>query len=282
MVVTKNIFAGSELQPDEIEISLQSGQLPLSYRLDKISRCIVCYCLEGEAEIEVNLTKHKFTQSEIVMLFPNQIVQQHSVSSSFNVMYFTLAPHILQEVTFRFPPEFLSFLRQHFYYRVGQAKIEQEQVRFSILHRKYHDTESICRREFLMNLLRNYFLEIYDQIWRDELLNSTRSYGRKNDLYEAFTTLVMKQYREHREVKHYAAQLCISPKYLSSVVASLSTYSAKEWIDDYVILELKVRLKSGSDSLQKIADEFHFPDLAYMSNYFKTRTGISPSTYRFS
>ena len=59
-----------------------------------------------------------------------------------------------------------------------------------------------------------------------------------------------------------------------------SNFGAKQWIDDYSILELKVRLKSTSDSFQKIIDEFNFPDLAFMSKYFKTRVGISPSEFR--
>lgn len=57
-------------------------------------------------------------------------------------------------------------------------------------------------------------------------------------------------------------------------------HGAKQWIDDYFILELKIRLKSTPDSLQKIADEFHFPNQAFLSKYFKQRCGMSPSEYK--
>ncbi|MCK3684307.1 helix-turn-helix domain-containing protein [Maribellus sp. YY47] len=52
--------------------------------------------------------------------------------------------------------------------------------------------------------------------------------------------------------------------------------------DDYVVLELKVKLKSGNESLQNIADEFSFSDIAFMSKYFKSRTGLSPGVFRAS
>jgi len=195
-------------------------------------------------------------------------------------MFFSLAQHILQEVTFRFPPSFLSFLQYHFYYKVSEDLIREEQVRFSEIHKKFNDMKSFCRRELIMNLLRNYFLEMYDKIRKDDLMHATFSYDRKTELYEEFTNLVVRNYKTNREVRFYADQLCISPKYLSTITSSISGYSAKKWIDDYVVLELKVLLKSSGDSFQKIADEFHFSDLAYLSNYFKSNTGMSPSEYR--
>ncbi len=90
----------------------------------------------------------------------------------------------------------------------------------------------------------------------------------------------MRNFKKHRDVKFYADTLHISPKYLSIISMEHSNFGAKQWIDDYIILEMKVRLKSTADSFQKIADEFNFPDLAFMSKYFKTRVGISPNEFR--
>lgn len=279
---TNNIFSYTDLEDGEIIISLDSDKLPLSESLTKTGRCIVCYCLNGEAEIEVNLAKHTFVKSEILMLFPNQIVQQNSISNDFSVMYFSIAPNILQEVTFRFPPSFLSFLQYHFYYMVSRDMIREEKIRFSDIYRKYNDVKSFCRRELLLNLLRIYFLEMYDKIRKDDLMHTKFSYNRKTELYEIFTNLIIQNFKTSREVRYYADILCISSKYLSKICTAVSGYGAKQWIDDYVILELKVRFKSSGDSLQTIADEFHFSDLAYMSNYFKAHTGFSPSEFRNS
>ncbi|MGE0077926.1 MAG: helix-turn-helix domain-containing protein [Bacteroidales bacterium] len=280
MPTANNIFSHSELNDDDIVISLNSDKLPISQSLIKIGRCIVCYCLNGDADFEVNLTKHKFVKSEIIMLFPSQIVQLKSISTNFSVMYFSIAPHILQEVTFRFPPAFLNFLQYHFCYKVSEDMIREEQIRFTDIHKKLTDTQSFCRRELLMNLLRIYFLEMYDKIRKDDLMHTKFSYNRKTEIYEEFTNLVTRNYKTNREVKFYADALCISSKHLSAITSAISGYGAKQWIDDYVMLELKVRLKSTGDSLQNIADEYHFSDLAYMSNYFKSHTGMSPSEFR--
>ncbi len=275
-----DVFSNAELTEDEFAISLASDKLPLNSNLARAGKCIICYCLKGNAAIEVNLTKHNFVESEIMVFFPSQIVEQKKVSPDFSIMYFTLAPHILQEVTFRFPPSFLNFLHYHFFYRVGEEAVKEEYIRFKDIEEKYLNTESFCRREILMNLLRIYFLELFDKIRKDELSQSGSKHNRKAEIYEKFCNLVMRHYKKNRDVKFYADALNISSKYLSIITMEHSSFGAKQWIDDYAILELKVRLKSSSDSFQKIADEFNFSDLAFMSKYFKTRVGISPNEFR--
>jgi len=232
--------------------------------------------------MKVNLIKHRFVESEIMILFPTQIVEQNNVSNNFSVMYFSIAPSILQEVNFRFPPDFLTFLRQHFYYKVTSDLLQAEQVRFAMIQQKFSDTENCCRREIVMNLLRIFFLELYDKIRRDELAHSTSKHNRRTEIFEGFSNLVMDNYKTNRDVYFYAETLSISPKYLSMITTELSGYGAKQWIDDYVILELKIRLKSTQQSLQRIADELNFADQAFLSKYFKLRTGLSPSEYRKS
>ncbi len=273
-------FTKPDLSEEDMTMSLNNNSLPLSGKLTKSGRCIVCYCLKGWADMEVNLTKHRFVESEIMVLFPTQIVQQNEVSSDFSVMYFSISPTMLLEVTFRFPPDFISFLRQHFYYKVSSDLLQEEQVRFAVIQQKFYDKDNYCRREILVNFIRIFFLELYDKIRRDELTNPGSRHNRRSEIFEEFINLVMRNYKSNRDVCFYANTLCISPKYLSVITMELSGNGAKEWIDDYVILELKIRLKSTQDSLQKIADELNFADQAFLSKYFKLRTGLSPRDFR--
>lgn len=280
MISQNNTIQHYELLEEDIELSLNSNLLPIESSLIKIGRCIVCYCLKGWADMEVNLIKHHFVESEIMVLFPTQIVEQNEVSNDFSVMYFSISPKVLQEVIFRFPPDFLSFLHQHFFYKVSSDSLLEEKVRFAFIQQKILDIENCCRREILLNLLRIYFLELYDKIHRDELTNSTSKHNRKTEIFDNFAELVMVNYKTRRDVNFYADTLCISPKYLSMITTEICGYGAKQWIDDYVILELKILLKSTQKSLQKIADELNFADTAFLCKYFKLRAGISPSVYK--
>ena len=78
----------------------------------------------------------------------------------------------------------------------------------------------------------------------------------------------------------YADKLCISTRYLSTIVRSVAHSSAKEFIDRAVILEIKMMLQSTDLSVQEIAYRLRFPDQSYLGRFFKKHTGESPTEYR--
>ena len=99
-------------------------------------------------------------------------------------------------------------------------------------------------------------------------------------LKDRFIALVIESFREQRSVDYYADKLCVTTRHLSKTIQQTVGYTAKEWIDDYVILELKVTLHSTALSIQEIANQFNFPDQSYLGRYFKHHTGMSPTAYR--
>ena len=74
--------------------------------------------------------------------------------------------------------------------------------------------------------------------------------------------------------------MCITSKYLSETVKSVSHRSPNEWIEKYVTLELRVLLQNTSKSIKEIAKELNFPNQSFLGKYFKEHVGISPSRYR--
>ena len=63
----------------------------------------------------------------------------------------------------------------------------------------------------------------------------------------------MKHFKENKDVAFYADKLCITSKYLTMVIKETSGKSAKDWIVEYIILEIKALLKNTSLNIQEIA-----------------------------
>ncbi len=63
----------------------------------------------------------------------------------------------------------------------------------------------------------------------------------------------MQHYREHKDVAFYADKLCITSKYLSMVIKEASGKTAKDWIVEYAILEIKAMLKNSTMNIQEIS-----------------------------
>ena len=75
-------------------------------------------------------------------------------------------------------------------------------------------------------------------------------------------------------------ELCVTVKYLSSVVKEKNGIPAIDFIEQYVITECKALLSSTTMTVQQIADELNFPSQSVFGKYFKRVTGLSPREYR--
>ena len=76
--------------------------------------------------------------------------------------------------------------------------------------------------------------------------------------------------------------LCITSKYLSETVRTVSRRTPSDWIDSYVTRELRVMLRNSTMSIKQIADELNFANQSFMGKYFKEHVGMSPSQFRKS
>lgn len=144
----------------------------------------------------------------------------------------------------------------------------------------YRDSENLYREAIAQNLLQIFFLDTYDKVQRyftEEQINGS---NRKEELFKKFINLVHTYCTTQRDVAFYADQLCISTRYLSAITKQVAEDSAKEIIDENLILELKMALQSTGMSLKEIADKYHFPDQSFFGRYFKKHTGMSPKEYR--
>ncbi len=59
--------------------------------------------------------------------------------------------------------------------------------------------------------------------------------------------LLERNYKQSRDVTYYADLLHITPKYLSTIVRQVISHTPKEAIDKYVVLRLKLLLRSSQD-----------------------------------
>ena len=99
-------------------------------------------------------------------------------------------------------------------------------------------------------------------------------------LFTCFTDLVSTHLDKERSINFYASQMCISPKYLSTIVKQVSGKTPTEYIKEKMIDEIKYRLCCTQASIKEIAYGLNFSNLSFFGKYFKADTGYSPSSYR--
>lgn len=86
--------------------------------------------------------------------------------------------------------------------------------------------------------------------------------------------------RIRREVSHYAAELKVTPKYLSDTIKRVSGLSVLDHINRAATNIIIAYLKDNTMSITQIADEMRFTSLSYFSRYCKKHIGMSPAAFR--
>jgi len=95
-----------------------------------------------------------------------------------------------------------------------------------------------------------------------------------------FQELVEKDCFKSKQVQYYAQKLNISTKTLNNIVKSIVNNSAKSFIDERTIMQIKRLLISSDQSIKEIAYTSGFNDPTNFFKYFKRFTGSSPEIFR--
>ena len=119
-------------------------------------------------------------------------------------------------------------------------------------------------------------------IFNRKVVQGGEASGHKIDIFVKLITLISDHYPKERSVSFYADRLCLSPKYLSSMVKGICGYTVLDLVFKAIIRRAIFLMTSTSKTIQEISDELNFPNASAFGTFFKKHTGLSPKNYRIS
>ncbi len=240
------------------------------------------FCRGGSAVATIDQYRGEVRADTMLLLLPGSVFLLADRSADFRVTYCAFSLDLFSEAAFRLDPAFFAALREQPIVRLHPRLVEGASIWFQMASYTYRDRDNMFRNTIIRNRLQNVLLEAFDKMQRfgsrRQAVSETTT--RQTELFHRFVSLVHENCAHEREVTFYADRLCISTRYLSTIVRSIAHTTAKEFIDRSVILEIKMLLQSTDLSVQEIAYRLHFPDQSYLGRFFKKHTGESPTEYR--
>lgn len=100
------------------------------------------------------------------------------------------------------------------------------------------------------------------------------------NMVSRFKQLVTENYTRCHMVSDYANMMNITPKYLNHVVKQNMGITAKQVIQEQLIIHARYDLKFSNQSIKEIAFMLGFTDPYHFSSFFKDLVGTSPTQYR--
>ena len=241
----------------------------------------ILFCRRGSATVTVDQLRDRVTRDTLLLLLPGSILHLNERTDDFRVRFCAFSLELFSEAAYRLDPSFFHILHEHAVIRLPDRIIEGVRNWFQMASYTYRDRGNIFRNTIIRNRLQNVLLEAFDKTQRFAPdVHSQTGTTRQADLFQRFVALVHEHCTEQREVAFYADRLCISTRYLSTIIRSVAHSTAKEFIDRSVVLEIKMLLGSTELSVQEIAYRLHFPDQSYLGRFFKKHTGVSPTEFR--
>jgi transcriptional regulator GlxA family with amidase domain len=120
----------------------------------------------------------------------------------------------------------------------------------------------------------------YDHLFHQQADRLAATRSREQTTFDRFIQLVNQYCREHHQIAYYADRMCLTERYLGTVIRQTSGTTAKDWIDRALITQAKVLLRHSDHSVLQISEELNFPNPAFFSKYFKRLTAMTPLEYR--
>lgn len=239
---------------------------------------------EGETSVSFNLHEFRLKKDSMFIFTPKNILQVNS-QQYFKADVIAISPDFMRRINIdikNMMPLFLKFVENP---TLALTPEESRSMRGMIaqIERETRGPETHFSFDIVSGLIAATIYKVGDIMYHylaEHPEGQNNSHNRAEEYFKQFTHLLGEHFREERSVGFYARQLCITPKYLTTLIKRISGQSVSEWIDNYVILEAKTLLKYSTMSIQEIAYYLNFPNQSFFGSYFKRNTGMSPSQYK--
>ena len=280
-------MAGGEKRPGimgECIAANSASEMEIFRFPSRLNALIIGVGTEGETSLTSNLQEFRLKKDSLFIFSPKHILQVQS-NNRFKAHLIVIAPDFLKRInidTKRMMPLFLQFGSLPCM-ELTHAESQSLRSFISMVEQELKGSETDFSSEIIGGLIAATIYKVGDILTHyltEHPEVDSPIHNRAEEYFRQFTELLGEHYKHERSVGFYARQLCITPKYLTTLIKRISGKSVSEWIDNYVILEAKTLRKYSNMSVQEIAYYLNFPNQSFFGSYFKRNAGMSPSQYK--
>jgi AraC family transcriptional regulator, transcriptional activator of pobA len=249
-------------------LSAQSPFLLEDYRFGVITR--------GMVRGRINLQEYEFSAGMAVFVTPGTIVEPLEMSGDIQVTGLGISTDLFHIIHSGGVPDLFNAKMKNGVHVLNDAEQHLAEQLFGTLWTFANAMPD--NREVVFHIIEG-FTSYYSMLFANESESGApRNNGK--EMFDRFLQLVNSHCREQRQLAFYADKICVTERYLGTVIRQTSGLTAKEWIDKAVITQAKVMLLHSNRQIVQIAYELNFPNPSFFCKYFKRLVGCTPQEYR--
>ncbi len=267
---------------DDLLLTERINEAPMPTEPRRMNFILIGLCTRGRVEYRVDTQQQTINPGDLLIVSERHVVDHYQPSPDMEGLCMIMSMPFFHEIIQNVRDVSSLFLisRSHPVMTLKPEEMSTFREYFNVILSKIRDEGNHFRKDLIRTLLLAMFYDLSNVIYRE--CHSPARQKRSDVIFSQFIKLVEEHCVVERRVSWYAQQLNITPKYLSESVKAASSRTPNEWIDNYVLMEMRLLLKNSSKTIKEIAAELQFPNQSFMGKYFRERMGISPTQYRKS
>lgn len=259
----------------------ECADMPVPDEPKRIMCIIMALCVHGTVSYTSNTVTQTAHANDVLIVSEGQVVGNFVKSSDFSGVAIMLSYNMYHEIIqgIHELSQLFLFTRTHPVFRLLPNESQEVLRYFNFIKEKVDNHYHHYRRDVARSLITTMIYDLDNALYRIQQTQKEKL-TRAEIIFTNFIQLVEQNYKTERRVIWYGEQLCITAKYLSEAVKQVSRRTPSDWIDNYVMIELRVQLKNTSKSVKEIARDLNFVSQSFMGKFFKEHAGMSPTEYR--
>lgn len=250
-----------------------------SYEPFRVDMTMALIYDKGWADIRINMRDYHVEAPAVIVIIKDQVYQPiaHSedISSKVILMSSSFSDSLFVNMGETLP-------LQSAIIRDPVITMTNEENVFGQFYQLLLNVMSSPRQEYKLEVAKHLTLSFFYGYsnMKHDVQEVEHASTRQEEIFNEFIRLLETHHKREREIGFYADKMCMTPKYLSTVIKEVTGRTALDMIEEYVISECKALLMSTTMNVQQISDELNFPSQSVFGKYFKRLTGMSPKEYR--
>lgn len=238
----------------------------------------ILYITEGSGDHYVDFVKYPYKKGDIIFVQMNQ-VHKYSVNSDVQGYLIHINEPFFYGIDGFNGDVFLEFVDRSFGSPVISFDTSTERTNrllIDLIYREYSKNINELNVKLIATLFQGFILSLENQVPKNDKILESKDY----ENYKEYRKLVEEHYHETRNVEDYAKMMLLSKKTINQATRKVVGLSAKEYIINRIILEIKRYLSQGELMNYEIADLLGFGEAGNMTKFFKRYEGLSPKEFK--
>ena len=281
----------SDIDSQLISVDYQDGDLAIltdirqipEFSSMKMGMNVILFCLKGKLQFEVNGRQITVRERELSIVQSHVSVGNLLVSPDFQCRIACMSDRLVKQQR----RGYITIWNRALYvnntniFRIPEDQpLEQTGHFYELVNFYFTRPRKRFRQEVIGSLLRCFLLDICELMEEQTAVETSSVHSQGDQLFNRFLQILSESQVKRQTVESYADQLCVSPKYLSAVCKKTSGKTAMQWINEYVMEDIRYYLKETSLTIKEISTTLGFPNLSFFGKYTKRSIGMSPKEFR--